>query len=139
MWSALCVALLPIVAVSPAGAATLEQHPRELTVQEGKAVTFQCSMKGGYMSSYYKYWYRQGPQGPLEWICTEEYIYESFQDRFVGIVQRSMNRFTLQIVAAKQGDAATYYCGRRTTLEQLCSRVDQKPTDEEDRSLSISF
>ncbi|RMC01535.1 hypothetical protein DUI87_21976 [Hirundo rustica rustica] len=134
MWSALCVAFLPIVAVT--GQMTLEQHPREVTVQEGNAVTFECSMRGGDMSNYYMYWYRQGPRGTLEWIYHEDGIYgEGFQGHFVGSVESS--RTTLQILSAKQGDSATYYCGARITLEQLCSRVNQKPTDGEDRSQHV--
>ncbi|XP_041335431.1 uncharacterized protein LOC121360043 [Pyrgilauda ruficollis] len=138
MWSALCVGFLPIVAVT--GQVALEQLPTEVTVREGSAVTFHCSMKGGYMSSYYMYWYRQVPQGSLEWIYNEGDLYgEGFQDRFKARVESSQNSFTLQILAAKPGDAATYYCGARITLEQLCSRMNQKPADGEDRSLSISF
>ncbi|RMC01538.1 hypothetical protein DUI87_21979 [Hirundo rustica rustica] len=123
MWSALCVAFLPIVAVI--GHVTLEQHPREVTVQEGNAVTFECSMERYAMRMYFMYWYRQGPSGSLKCIYIEGDIYgEGFQGHFVGSVESS--RTTLQILSAKQRDAATYYCGARITLEQLCSRVDQK-------------
>uniref|UniRef100_A0A8D2PQP0 Ig-like domain-containing protein n=1 Tax=Zosterops lateralis melanops TaxID=1220523 RepID=A0A8D2PQP0_ZOSLA len=107
---------------------TLEQHPREVTVCDGNEIAFECTMRGDDMSSYFMYWYRQGPQGALEWIYHEGGEYgEGLQDRFVGSVEHS--RTTLQILAAKQGDAATYYCGARITQEQLCSLVDQKPTD----------
>ncbi|TRZ06709.1 hypothetical protein HGM15179_020398 [Zosterops borbonicus] len=136
MWSALCVGFLPIVAVT--GQMTLEQHSRKVTVRDGNEITFECSMRGDDMSRYFMYWYRQGPQGTLEWIYREPHKYgKGFQDRFVGSVESS--RTTLQILAAKPGDAATYYCGARITLEQLCSRVNQKPTDEEGISLSVSF
>uniref|UniRef100_A0A8C3D8F5 Uncharacterized protein n=1 Tax=Corvus moneduloides TaxID=1196302 RepID=A0A8C3D8F5_CORMO len=127
---------LSVALISLTGAATLVQHARELTVQEGKAATIQCDMGGSY--KYFMYWYRHGPSGSLKYIYREGDIYgEGFRDRFKGKVDSS--RTTLQILAAKQEDSATYYCGRGTTLEQLCSRVDQKPTDGEDRSLSISF
>ena len=100
-----------LLSAAVSGQVVLEQHPRELTVQEGKAVTFQCSMEGDSMSDYYMYWYRQNSRGTLEWIYMDGDIYgEGFQDRFVGKLESSMNRFTLQIVAARQGDAATYYC-----------------------------
>ncbi|XP_056368131.1 uncharacterized protein LOC130264138 [Oenanthe melanoleuca] len=111
------------------GQVALEQHPRELTVREGDPGTFQCSMKGGSMGSYYMYWYRQGPRGSLEWIYRVGHYYgEGFQDRFKGTEEISKNSFTLQILAAKQEDSATYYCAARITLEQLCSRMDQKLT-----------
>uniref|UniRef100_A0A674GAP9 Ig-like domain-containing protein n=1 Tax=Taeniopygia guttata TaxID=59729 RepID=A0A674GAP9_TAEGU len=116
----------------------LEQQPREVTVQEGGEVTFECSMKGEARSFFYMYWYHQGPGGSLKFIYREGDIYgEDFQKNFVGSVEGSST--TLQILAAKQGDAGTYYCGARTTLELLCSRVNQKPTYVEDRSPSISF
>uniref|UniRef100_A0A8C5TG81 Ig-like domain-containing protein n=1 Tax=Malurus cyaneus samueli TaxID=2593467 RepID=A0A8C5TG81_9PASS len=92
----------------------LEQYTREPTVQEGDEVTFQCIMKGGVMSYYFMYWYRQGQRGTLEWIYMEGDIYgEGFQDCIKGLVEKSENRFTLQILSAKQGDAATYYCGNK--------------------------
>ncbi|NXN00195.1 HVM40 protein, partial [Sylvia borin] len=70
--------------------------PREETVQEGNAVTFECSMRGGDMSNYFMHWYRQGPRGTLEWIYREGGNYrEDFQDRFVASVESS--RTTLQI------------------------------------------
>jgi len=47
--------------------------------------------------------------------------------------------FTLHVQAAKLGDEAVYYCGAGLTLEHLCSRVDQKMTDIENKLLSISF
>ncbi|TRZ05208.1 hypothetical protein HGM15179_021351 [Zosterops borbonicus] len=138
MWSALCVGFLPIVAVT--GRVTLEQHPREVTVQEGNEITFECTMMEGYMRNYLMLWYRQVSWGAPEWIWSGRYNYrEGFQDRFKGSLDESENRFTLLIRAAKQGDAATYYCGATITLEQLCNRVNQNPTDGEDRSLSISF
>ncbi|XP_075379463.1 uncharacterized protein LOC142419922 [Mycteria americana] len=116
------------------GQVALEQHIGELAVREGDGVTFQCSMSGDSMSSYYMFWYRQRPRGTLDWIYREGDAYgEGFQDRFKGTVESSQNRFTLQIQAAKQGDEAVYYCGAGLTLEQLCSRVDQKPTAREYR------
>ncbi|KAK4808532.1 hypothetical protein QYF61_009835 [Mycteria americana] len=122
------------------GQVALEQHIGELAVREGDGVTFQCSMSGDSMSSYYMFWYRQRPRGTLDWIYREGDAYgEGFQDRFKGTVESSQNRFTLQIQAAKQGDEAVYYCGAGLTLEQLCSRVDQKPTAREYRLLSVSF
>ncbi|NWQ99762.1 HVM06 protein, partial [Paradoxornis webbianus] len=82
-------------AVSVAGATTLEQ-PREVTVREGDAVTFECTMREDDMSRFYMYWYRQDPRGALEWICRDSDSYgEGFQDRFRGSVDESMNRFTL--------------------------------------------
>ncbi|NXE71435.1 HV459 protein, partial [Calcarius ornatus] len=78
------------------GQVTLEQHPREVTVQEGDEFTFDCTMKGDDMSSYYMNWYRQGPRGSLEWIYREGDTYgEGFQDRFKGRVESSKNSFTL--------------------------------------------
>ncbi|NWW86303.1 HV459 protein, partial [Rhynochetos jubatus] len=74
----------------------LEQHVRELSVREGDGVTFQCSMSGGSMSSYYMFWYRQGPRGTLDWIWREGDAYgEGFQDRFKASVASSQNRLTL--------------------------------------------
>ncbi|TRZ06056.1 hypothetical protein HGM15179_021051 [Zosterops borbonicus] len=126
-------------AVSLAGAASLGQ-PRGLTVQEGDAVTFECIMRGNDMRRYSISWYRQGPSGTLEWIYYEDGTYgQGFQDRFKIRNLKDRNRFPLQILAAKPEDAATYYCRARITPEQLCSRVNQKPTDGEDRSLSTSF
>ncbi|XP_068068794.1 T cell receptor alpha chain MC.7.G5-like [Anomalospiza imberbis] len=104
---ALVLALWPAAVT---GQVALEQQPREVTVQEGKEVTFECSMKGDDMSDYYTYWYRQGP-GAMEWVCMGSSAYgEGFQDRFKGRLESSKNNFTLQILAAEQGDAATYYC-----------------------------
>ncbi|NXJ84384.1 HV459 protein, partial [Trogon melanurus] len=78
------------------GQVALEQHSRELAVREGEGVTFQCSMSGGRMSSYYMFWYRQGPQGTLNWIYREgDHYGEGFQGRFKGRVESSRNRFTL--------------------------------------------
>ncbi|OWK50212.1 hypothetical protein RLOC_00006926 [Lonchura striata] len=126
-------------AFSLAGAATLEQDPREVTVQEGKMVTLQCRMSGDSMRYYTMSWYRQGPTGSQEWIYKEDGTYgEGFKDRFKIKELKLKNSFTLQILAAKQGDAATYYCRARITLEPLCSRVNQKPTYGEDRSPCIS-
>uniref|UniRef100_A0A8C3D6W8 Uncharacterized protein n=1 Tax=Corvus moneduloides TaxID=1196302 RepID=A0A8C3D6W8_CORMO len=106
-----CALFLLSAAVSLAGAATLEQHPRELTMQEGKAATIQCSMKGDSMRNYLMSWYRQGPSGTQEWIYTEGGTYgEGFRDRFKIRDERFKNKFPLQILAAKQGDSATYYC-----------------------------
>uniref|UniRef100_A0A8D2PR96 Ig-like domain-containing protein n=1 Tax=Zosterops lateralis melanops TaxID=1220523 RepID=A0A8D2PR96_ZOSLA len=99
-----------LLSAAVTGQVTLEQHPREVTVQDGNEITFECTMSGGDMSNYLMYWYRQGPKGALEWIYRELAGYgEGFQDRFKGGVESS--RTTLQILAAKQGDAATYYCG----------------------------
>uniref|UniRef100_A0A8D2PK83 Ig-like domain-containing protein n=1 Tax=Zosterops lateralis melanops TaxID=1220523 RepID=A0A8D2PK83_ZOSLA len=108
----------------------------EKTVQEGNEITFECSLRGDDMGNYYMAWYRQGPWGgTLEWICRENSAYgEGFRDRFRGSVDEFMKRVTLQVLAAKQGDAATYYCIGSTTLDQLCSRVNQKPADGEDIS-----
>uniref|UniRef100_A0A8C0ZHN0 Ig-like domain-containing protein n=1 Tax=Cyanistes caeruleus TaxID=156563 RepID=A0A8C0ZHN0_CYACU len=123
-WSDCGLFLLP-AAVSLAGAVTLEQHPRELTVQEGDAVTLKCSMTGASMRHYYMSWYREGPSGIWEWIYNEDGTYGAgFRDRFKIRDERSKSSFPLQILAAKQGDAATYYCRARDTLEELCSRVD---------------
>uniref|UniRef100_A0A8C3XB02 Ig-like domain-containing protein n=1 Tax=Cyanoderma ruficeps TaxID=181631 RepID=A0A8C3XB02_9PASS len=109
----------------------LPHHP-------GNEITFECSMRGDDMNNYIMYWYLQGSEGALEWIYKEVDIYgEGFQERFNGSVESS--RTTLKILAAKQGDAATYYCGARITLEQLCSRVNKKPADGEDRSPSTFF
>ena len=120
------------LSVAVSGQVALEQRIRELAVREGDGVTFQCSMSGDSMSSYYTFWYRQRPRGTLVWIYQEGDAYgEGFQDRFKGTVESSQNRFTLQMQAAKQGDEAMYYCGAGLTLEQLCSRVDQNPTDRE--------
>uniref|UniRef100_A0A8C5J001 Ig-like domain-containing protein n=1 Tax=Junco hyemalis TaxID=40217 RepID=A0A8C5J001_JUNHY len=85
----------------------------DLTVREGEEFTFQCSMKEGDMSSYYMYWYRQGPWSSLQWIyeSLEDTYGAGFQDRFKGRVQSSKNSFTLQLLAPELGDAATYYCG----------------------------
>ncbi|XP_014801169.1 PREDICTED: uncharacterized protein LOC106890100 [Calidris pugnax] len=92
------------------------------------------------MSSYYMYWYRQGPSGSLEWIYREGDAYgEGFKDRFKGSVESFQNRFTLQIQAAKQGDEAVYFCDARLTLEQPCSRVNPKLTERDQRLLSIPF
>ncbi|NXV55355.1 HV459 protein, partial [Molothrus ater] len=85
-----------LLSAAVTGQVTLEQNPRGVSVREGDEVTFHCSMKGGDMSDYYMYWYRQGPQG-IEWIY-EDYrdIYgDGFKDRFKGRVQSSMNSFTL--------------------------------------------
>ncbi|NXA77654.1 HV741 protein, partial [Thryothorus ludovicianus] len=91
-----CGLFLLSAAVSLAGAATLEQEPRELTVEEGKAVTFQCSMSRYDMMSHYMYWYRQVPRGSLKFIYTDGDIYgEGFQGHFVGSLESS--RTTLQI------------------------------------------
>ncbi|OPJ90621.1 hypothetical protein AV530_013861 [Patagioenas fasciata monilis] len=49
MLTAMCMGLLPIVAVT--GQMVLEQHTRDLAVREGDGVTFQCSMSGDRMSS----------------------------------------------------------------------------------------
>ncbi|NXF55161.1 HVM05 protein, partial [Oceanites oceanicus] len=78
------------------GQVALEQHVRELFVREGNGVTFQCSMSGDSMSSYYMVWYRQGPRGSLDWIYWEGDVYgEGFQNHFKGSVESSQNRFTL--------------------------------------------
>ncbi|NXT01238.1 HVM09 protein, partial [Jacana jacana] len=78
------------------GQVALEQPIREMPVREGDGVTFQCSMSGDSMGSYYMYWYRQGPGSSLEWIYREGDIYgEGFQGRFKGSVESSQNRFTL--------------------------------------------
>ncbi|NWW97879.1 HV459 protein, partial [Caloenas nicobarica] len=74
----------------------LDQDTRDLAVREGDGVTFQCSMSGDSMSSYYMFWYRQGPRGTLDWIYREgDYYGEGFQDHFKGSVESSQNRFTL--------------------------------------------
>ncbi|XP_064255671.1 uncharacterized protein LOC135286508 [Passer domesticus] len=106
---ALALALWPAAVT---GQVSLDQLPREQTVQEGNAVTFECSMNEDDMSSYYMYWYRQGPAGSLEWIYKEGDEYgEGLQDRFKGRVESSENLFSLQLLAAEPEDAATYYCG----------------------------
>ncbi|NXG69887.1 HVM04 protein, partial [Baryphthengus martii] len=74
----------------------LEQHMREMSVREGSGVTFQCSMSGDSMSSYYMLWYRQEPQGALRWIYAEGDVYgEGFQDRFKGSLESFENRLAL--------------------------------------------
>ncbi|NWI20236.1 HVM09 protein, partial [Crypturellus soui] len=74
----------------------LEQLPGALAVREGEEAEFQCSMRGGRMSSYYMFWYRQNLQSSLTWIYREGDKYgEGFRDRFQGIVQSSDNRFAL--------------------------------------------
>uniref|UniRef100_A0A674GXY0 Ig-like domain-containing protein n=1 Tax=Taeniopygia guttata TaxID=59729 RepID=A0A674GXY0_TAEGU len=94
----------------------LEQQPRGVTVKEGLEVTLQCSLKGGDMSSYDMYWYRQGPHG-MQYISMGGYNYgEGFEGRFIGKKENSKNNFTLQILAAEQGDPAMYYCGAKTTV-----------------------
>ncbi|NWZ03867.1 HV335 protein, partial [Loxia curvirostra] len=71
------------------------QNPRAVTVQEGDAVTFECSMQGGSVSSYNMYWYRQGRRG-MEWISRDGYNYgEGFQGRFKATEDSSENRFPL--------------------------------------------
>ncbi|NXB72937.1 HVM04 protein, partial [Donacobius atricapilla] len=82
-------------AVSLADAASLEQ-PRELTVQEGKSVTIQCSMRGDYMRYYSVSWYRRVPSGTQEWIYNEDGTYgEGFKDRFKIKDEKTRNRFPL--------------------------------------------
>ncbi|NXB82899.1 HV741 protein, partial [Donacobius atricapilla] len=81
-------------AVSLAGATTLEQ-PREVTVGEGNAVTIQCSMKDDHMMNFIMFWYRQGPRGALEWICTGNHAYgEGFKDHFKASLEESKNIYT---------------------------------------------
>uniref|UniRef100_A0A8D2PVM7 Ig-like domain-containing protein n=1 Tax=Zosterops lateralis melanops TaxID=1220523 RepID=A0A8D2PVM7_ZOSLA len=117
-----------LLSAAVTGQMTLEQHPREVSVQEGNEITFECNMRGDDMTKYYMYWYRQDPWGAPECIWRGRYTYgEGFQDGFEGSIDESKNRFTLQVLAAKPEDAATYYCGARITLEQLCSKVNQKP------------
>uniref|UniRef100_A0A8C5IW01 Ig-like domain-containing protein n=1 Tax=Junco hyemalis TaxID=40217 RepID=A0A8C5IW01_JUNHY len=95
-------------------------QPREVTVQEGKAVTLQCRMKGDSMRYYSVSWYRQGPTGSQEWIYKEDGTYgEGFKDRFQIKDEKFRNSFPLQIRAAEPADAATYYCQARITLEQI--------------------
>uniref|UniRef100_A0A8D0FA14 Ig-like domain-containing protein n=1 Tax=Strix occidentalis caurina TaxID=311401 RepID=A0A8D0FA14_STROC len=118
------------------GQVALEQHIREVAVQEGDGVTFQCSTSGDCMSSYIMFWYQQGPRGSLDWIYREGDAYgEGFQGGFKGRVLSSQNRLTLQMQAAKQGDEAVYYCGAWCTVEQLCSTVLREPPAREYRSL----
>ncbi|NXD03351.1 KVD20 protein, partial [Certhia brachydactyla] len=84
-----------LLSAAVTGQVVLEQHPRELSVDEGKEVTFQCSM-GRYFSMRYMYWYRQGPSGCLKFIYRDGDIYgEGFHEHFVGSVESS--RTTLQI------------------------------------------
>uniref|UniRef100_A0A8D2MAR2 Immunoglobulin V-set domain-containing protein n=1 Tax=Zonotrichia albicollis TaxID=44394 RepID=A0A8D2MAR2_ZONAL len=81
-----------LLSAAVTGQVALEQQPREVTV------------------NYLMYWYRQGPRGSLEWICRDSYSYgEGFQDRFKARKDSSQNSYTLQILAAEPGDAATYY------------------------------
>ncbi|NWW42045.1 HVM15 protein, partial [Panurus biarmicus] len=85
-----------LLSAAVTGQMTLEQHPREVSVREGNAVTFQCNMRGDDMSKYAMFWYRQGPRGALEWIYTEgDFHGEGFQDRFKGRVESP--RTTLQM------------------------------------------
>ncbi|NWR26125.1 HV169 protein, partial [Emberiza fucata] len=84
-----------LLSAAVTGQVTLEQHPREVTVQEGDEVTLGCRMEGGSLSSYHMYWYRQGPRGSLEWICRDTYVYGAFQGRFKAREDRSKNRFPL--------------------------------------------
>uniref|UniRef100_A0A8C0EPH8 Ig-like domain-containing protein n=1 Tax=Bubo bubo TaxID=30461 RepID=A0A8C0EPH8_BUBBB len=121
------------------GQVALEQHIREVAVQEGDGVTFQCSRSADRRSSYIMFWYQQGPRGSLDWIYREGDAYgEGLQGGFKGTVLSSQNRCTLQLQAAKQGDEAVYYCGAWGTVEQLCSTLLREPTAREYRSLSIS-
>ncbi|NXE71954.1 HV03 protein, partial [Calcarius ornatus] len=88
-----CGSFSPSAAVT--GQVTLEQHPRGVTVREGDEFTFECSMKGGSMSNYIMYWYRQGPRG-MEWISRNGYAYgEGFQGRFSARRDSSHDRFSL--------------------------------------------
>ncbi|KAF2985813.1 hypothetical protein EK904_007629 [Melospiza melodia maxima] len=92
-------------------------------------------MKGDSMRYFSVSWYRQGPTGSQEWIYKEDGTYgKGFKDRFQIKDEKFKNSFPLQIRAAEPGDAATYYCQARITLEQICSRVNQKPADGDDRS-----
>uniref|UniRef100_A0A8D2M3C3 Ig-like domain-containing protein n=1 Tax=Zonotrichia albicollis TaxID=44394 RepID=A0A8D2M3C3_ZONAL len=110
-----------LLSAAVTGQVALEQQPREVTVREGDEFTFHCSLKEGDWNSYYMNWYRQGPRGSLEWIYEEKDDYGAgFKNHFKGSVENP--RTTLQLLAAEQGDAATYYCGARPTLEQLCGR-----------------
>ncbi|NXP03715.1 HVM06 protein, partial [Thinocorus orbignyianus] len=78
------------------GQVTLEQQNKELAVQVGAEVTFQCSTSENSMGEYYMFWYRQRPGGSLEWIYRESDVYgEGFRGRFKGSVKSSQNRFTL--------------------------------------------
>ncbi|NWU36983.1 HV145 protein, partial [Hylia prasina] len=79
-----------LLSAAVTGQVTLEQHPREVTVREGNAVTFECCMSGDDIRYSFMHWYRQGPQGTLEWIYREGDIYgEAFQDHFKGTVESS--------------------------------------------------
>ncbi|NXD89040.1 HVM09 protein, partial [Halcyon senegalensis] len=92
-WSDCCLFSL---SAAVTGQVALEQPMRELVVQEGNGVTFECSMRGDSMGSYYMWWYRQGSHSILEWIYKEGDRYgEGFQDRFKGSVESSKNRLTL--------------------------------------------
>uniref|UniRef100_H3AMS3 Ig-like domain-containing protein n=1 Tax=Latimeria chalumnae TaxID=7897 RepID=H3AMS3_LATCH len=83
----------------------------KLDTVAGNSVTFECSLKDGSMGSYYMFWYRQRPKNSLEWIYKEGGKYgDRFGDRFVGTVDGSNNKCTLEINAAELGDAAVYYC-----------------------------
>uniref|UniRef100_A0A8D2M1C4 Ig-like domain-containing protein n=1 Tax=Zonotrichia albicollis TaxID=44394 RepID=A0A8D2M1C4_ZONAL len=101
-----------LLSAAVTGQVALEQQPRRVTMQEGDEFTLECRMKGDRMSNCYMYWYRLGPQGSLEWIFREVGHYrDAFKNRFKARVQSYKNSFTLQILAAEQGDGATYYCG----------------------------
>uniref|UniRef100_A0A8D2M432 Ig-like domain-containing protein n=1 Tax=Zonotrichia albicollis TaxID=44394 RepID=A0A8D2M432_ZONAL len=106
------------MALKVTGQVALEQQPRRVTMREGDEFTFHCSMKGGDMDDYNMYWYRQGPWGSLEWIYVDgaNTYGEGFEDHFKGSWDSSQT--TLQLLAAEQGNAATYYCGGRITLDQ---------------------
>jgi len=45
-----------LLSAAVTGQVALEQFTRELAVREGDGVTFQCSMSGERMSSYYMSW-----------------------------------------------------------------------------------
>ncbi|NXD88971.1 HVM04 protein, partial [Halcyon senegalensis] len=91
-WSDCCLFFL---SAAVTGQVALEQPMRELVVRKGEGATFQCSMRGGSMSSYYMLWYQQCPHGTLQWIYGAGRYGEGFQDRFKGSWESSENRFTL--------------------------------------------
>uniref|UniRef100_A0A8D0GJ77 Ig-like domain-containing protein n=1 Tax=Sphenodon punctatus TaxID=8508 RepID=A0A8D0GJ77_SPHPU len=115
----------------------LEQDLQDFQRQENEAVTFHCSMKGGEMKNYWMNWYRlKEEDGLLTWIYREVDRYGAgFQGRFVGTVDSSNNRFTLQIRTAQLGDRAVYFCAAdrhsATAVWQSRTKTDEHGENKE--------
>ncbi|NWS78066.1 HV741 protein, partial [Crotophaga sulcirostris] len=72
------------------GQVVLEQSSRELGMQEGDGVILKCHVSGEITSSYYLFWYQQGPHGTLDWIYWPGVAYgEGFQGHFKESVCQS--------------------------------------------------